>query len=198
MGSISHFASRKSRLFRGLNHEPSQPSTPRHNVFLICWIVYTIFWTPWILREHFPALTLIERGTLNVERYLGWTDDIFPTASHRAFINNNPGASLTGAIPLFLLRPALRSLEQWNRNVTPAPVRADDGEILSRALRERREFYLLAVAFLTVALAMAPATAGVMAYLAIRLRQHGATEPGQRPLPCCAASALPSYSAQEA
>ena len=112
MDSISHFARRTSRLFRGLNHEPGQLSTPRHNVFLICWIVYTIFWTPWILREHFPALTLIEQGTLNVERYLGWTDDIFPTAPHRAFINNNPGASLTGAIPLFLLRHSRSRTEE--------------------------------------------------------------------------------------
>ena len=147
---------------------------PATNVFLICWIIYSIFWTPWILREHFPVLTLIEQGTLNVDRYRGWTEDIFPCTPSRAFINNNPGASLTGAIPLWALRPALRSLERWNRSVTPPRARADDGEIFGRAVRERREFYLLAIAFLTVALAMAPLTAGVMACLAMRLQQHGA------------------------
>ena len=40
-------------------------------------------------------------------RYLGWSEDIFRSPSGGAFINNNPGASLTAAIPLFLLRPLL-------------------------------------------------------------------------------------------
>jgi len=75
-------------------------------VFFTCWITFTVFWTPYIVREHFPAIPLAESGTLNVQRFLGYTDDIFPSAPGRAFINNNPGASITGAVPLFVLRPS--------------------------------------------------------------------------------------------
>jgi hypothetical protein len=75
------------------------------NVFLICWIIYSIFWTPWILREHFPVVTLVEQGTLNVDRYRGWAQDhLFPTGrvarcltGHTRF-HQQPGAPLTGAI----------------------------------------------------------------------------------------------------
>jgi hypothetical protein len=83
-------------------------------VCFTCWITYTVFWTPYIVREHFPAITLAQSGTLNVQRFLGYTDDIFPSGPGRAFINNNPGASITGAIPLFILRPVLNRVETWN------------------------------------------------------------------------------------
>ena len=76
-------------------------------VFFTCWLFYTVFWTPFVLREHFPALALAEEGTLNVHRYIGWTDDIFAGPRGGAYINNNPGASLAGAVPLILLRPIL-------------------------------------------------------------------------------------------
>jgi hypothetical protein len=119
---------------------PSQPATrrssatSRHKCFLICGIIYSIFQTPWILRE--PSSS--EGGS---------AEGVFPNAPsrallngpHRAFTNNNPGASLTGAIPLWALRTALRSLERWNRSVTPAL--AEDDESFARAVRERRESY---------------------------------------------------------
>jgi hypothetical protein len=149
-------------------------------VFLTCWLVYSFFWTPYIVREHFPALALAERGSLNVERYTGWTDDIFPGPKGGAFINNNPGASLTGAIPLVLLHPLLTRLDEWNRTL-PRPVRqADDGEVFWRTLSEGRGFYYLLVGFLTVALAMAPITAGTAAFLCARLIEAG--------VPCVAAA----------
>src|SRR5215471_20287709 len=95
---------------------PPAPTNLAWRVFFTCWLVYTVFWTPYIVREHFPALTLLERGTLNVEPYLDWTEDIFRGPNGGAFINNNPGASLAGAIPLMLLRPALVALDRWNQS----------------------------------------------------------------------------------
>jgi hypothetical protein len=147
-------------------------------VFLTCWLIYTAFWTPYIVREHFPAAALSERGSLNVESYLGWSDDIFLGPKGRgpqsgAYINNNPGASLAGAVPLILLRPLLRAIERWNEIRPPAILRDSSDPILVLAVATRREFYLLAIAFLTVALVMAPATAGVLAYLCSRLREAG-------------------------
>jgi hypothetical protein len=145
-------------------------------VFFTCWITFTVFWTPYIVREHFPAITLAESGTLNVQRFLGYTDDIFPSAPGRAFINNNPGASITGAVPLFVLRPILTRVEAWNLRQPPPPIPAnDEGEFFWRTVRERLQFYFLLVAFLTVALVMAPVTAGTAAFLCARLQAFGIT-----------------------
>lgn len=141
-------------------------------VFLTCWAVYTVFWTPYVAREHFPAITLVERGSLDVAPYLGWTDDIFRGPNGGAYINNNPGASLTGAIPLRLLRPLLVRVDAWNRGL-PRPGRRTNEELFQRTLDEGRAFYFLLIAFLTVTLVMAPATAGTAAYLCSRLSAGG-------------------------
>ena len=143
-------------------------------VFLVCWLVYPVFWAPYIIREHFPAMTMAEQGTLNVERYLGWTEDIFPGPVKGAFINNNPGASLTGAIPLVLLRPVLARVDAWNqRQPRPRRREPDEGELFWRAVREGRGCYFLLVTLLTAAAVMAPATAGMLAYLCSRLIEAG-------------------------
>ena len=142
-------------------------------VFLTCWLVYSVFWTPYIVREHFPAVALAERGTLNVERYVGWTDDIFVGPRGGAYINNNPGASVTGAIPLILLRPLLTRVDAWNQQLPRPSQQANDGEMFWRTLYAGRGLYFLLVAFLTVALVMAPITAATAAWMCSRLIEAG-------------------------
>jgi hypothetical protein len=134
--------------------------------------VYTVFWTPYIVREHFPVMAPAESGSLDVQRYLGWSEDIFrdPRGAH---INNNPGASLTGAIPLLLLRPVLVRVDEWNQKL-PRPVRkstSDEGELFWRTAAEGGALCFLLVAFVTVAMVMAPATSGTAAYLCSRLTE---------------------------
>jgi hypothetical protein len=142
-------------------------------VFFTCWITYTVFWTPYIVREHFPAITLADSGTLNVQRFLGYTPDIFPSASGGAFINNNPGASITGAIPLFFCRPLISRVKAWNLQQPRPPIPPNDGEFFWRTVREGLQYYFLLIAFLTVALAMAPITAGTAAFFCARLQTFG-------------------------
>jgi hypothetical protein len=135
--------------------------------------VYTVFWAPYIVREHFPAISLFERGTLNVEPYLGWSEDIFRGPNGGAFINNNPGASLVGAIPMLLLRPLLSAIDRWNQHHPTTKPPPGDEPIVSWAVAARREYFFLAVAFVTVALAMAPATAFTAWYLYSRFSDVG-------------------------
>jgi hypothetical protein len=143
-------------------------------VFLTCWLVYTAFWTPYIVREHFPAMTLADRGTLNVEPYIGWTEDIFRAPNLGAYINNNPGASLAGAVPLVLLRPWLKAVDEWNQRRPRVIVTSrGEGETFVRMAAEGRELYFLLVAFITVALVMAPVTGATVAYLCSRLIAAG-------------------------
>jgi hypothetical protein len=141
-------------------------------VFLTGWLVYSFFWTPYLIREHFPVLSLLENGSVNVERYVGWTDDIFRSPAGGAYINNNPGASLTAALPLLVFQPLLLRADHWNPGPPPTTSR-DDGELFWRTLHEGRAFYFLLVEFLTVALVMAPLTAATAAYLCRSLIQSG-------------------------
>jgi len=142
-------------------------------VFFTCWLVYTVLWAPYIVREHFPAIALAERGSMNVDWYLGWTPDIFQGPRGGAYINNNPGASLTAAIPLLLLRPVLTRVDEWNQKL-PRPTRkGEEGDLFWRTVSEGRALYFLLIGFLTVALVMAPATAGTAAYLCSRLAEAG-------------------------
>ena len=141
-------------------------------VFFTCWITYTVFWSPYIVREHFPAITLADSGSLNVQRFLGYTPDIFPS-SRGAFINNNPGASITGAIPLFVLRPLVARVTAWNLRQPHPLIRANVGEFFWRTVREGLQYYFLLIAFLTVALVMAPVTAGTAAFFCARLQAFG-------------------------
>jgi hypothetical protein len=76
-------------------------------LFLTAWIVYSAHFATDIVREHYPAFALGERGTLSVDHYLGLHPDLFAIEGRGVFINNNPGASLVGAIPYALFRPAI-------------------------------------------------------------------------------------------
>ncbi|MGD0629630.1 MAG: hypothetical protein ABR987_09765 [Terracidiphilus sp.] len=142
-------------------------------VFLTCWVLYTVSWTPWIVREHFPAITLAESGQLDVARYRDWTEDIFSGPHGGAYINNNPGASLAGAVPLLLLRPILARVDAWNQQLPRHIPQNPDDPILLRMAAEGRTFYFLLVAFVTVALLMAPATAFAIALLCKRMIEAG-------------------------
>jgi hypothetical protein len=146
--------------------------SPAKRVFLTCWLVFAAFWAPFIVREHFPALSLMEDGSLNVERYVDWSEDIFRAAGG-AYINNNPGASLTGALVLIPMRPLLTAVERWNLTLPRAAARPDEEESFWGKRAAGRVFYFLLVGFLTVALVMAPATAATAAYLCSRLTQAG-------------------------
>ena len=76
-------------------------------LFLTAWVVYSAHFATDIVREHYPAFTLAESGTLRVDEYLGLHPDLFAVDGRGAFINNNPGASLLGAVPYAVFRPAI-------------------------------------------------------------------------------------------
>lgn len=143
-------------------------------VFVTCWVVYSLHWTPHFPRELFPALTLAEQGTLNVEQFAEWSPDIFRGPRGGAYINNNPGASLVGAIPLVVARPILHVIERWNQTEPPPIVSKDlESWLYRRAVAERREWYFLAICFVSVAGLMAPLSALTAAALALLLVSGG-------------------------
>jgi hypothetical protein len=93
-------------------------------LFAACWLVYTLHFATNTVREIYPALTLGDRLSLDVSEYLGMHSDIFEVPGRGAFINNNPGASILGAIPYVLARPIIdriTELVRERRAAAPEP-----------------------------------------------------------------------------
>jgi len=142
-------------------------------VFVTCWLVYTAYFTPYIVREHFPAITLAESGAFNVERFLGWTEDIFAGPRGGAYINNNPGASIAGAVPLMLAKPLLDAAKRRDRGRPPGMPPTGPPDMVTLIVAHRQEMYFMLVALVTVAGLMAPVSAATAALLSSRLMQAG-------------------------
>lgn len=74
---------------------------------LTVWLVYCVHFAPNVVRETYLAITLGEHFSVRVDEYLGLHPDLFEIPGRGAYINNNPGASMLGAIPYAMARPAI-------------------------------------------------------------------------------------------
>jgi hypothetical protein len=70
-------------------------------------MVYALHFATNIVREIYPALSLGEQLSFDVSEYTGLHPDIFEIPGRGTFINNNPGASILGAIPYAIARPII-------------------------------------------------------------------------------------------
>ena len=154
-------------------------------LFASCWIVLTLHFATNIAREHYPAMTLAEHGTLTVDEYVGLHPDIFVAPNGRAYINNNPGVSMLAAVPLFLARPALTAAADYGRRQAAASAGRVSAEYddprpnrqrFYRQVRERGlDIKFGVVSAVTSAFFMAPLTAlaGVVFYDVLRALRLG-------------------------
>ncbi len=138
-------------------------------VFITCWLIFVLHFATNTVREIYPALSLGDHLSFDVTEYAGLHPDIFEIPGRGTFINNNPGASIIGAIPYTLLRPVTDRIVarvQAGRANAPQPKEAKFDTIYPMAqefLQKSRErgfdvkFGLAAAE--TQALAMAPISA---------------------------------------
>ena len=70
-------------------------------------MLYVLHFATNTVREIYPALSLGDHLSFDVSEYVGFHPDIFEIPGRGAFINNNPGASILGAIPYALMRPLI-------------------------------------------------------------------------------------------
>ena len=109
-------------------------------IFLTCWLVFTLHFATNTVREIFPALTLGDHLSFDVSEYNGLHTDTFELPGRGSFINNNPGASMIGAIPYTLFRPITdRIVDSIQRSRAENP-QADPQEYAS-IYPMAREFY---------------------------------------------------------
>lgn len=87
----------------------------RVRIFLVCWILFSVFFATNVVREHYPAFTLIERGDFVCDRYAGFHADIFQHTDGHWYVGNNVLGSVIAAVPLFAFDPVLDSLEAYSR-----------------------------------------------------------------------------------
>jgi hypothetical protein len=138
-------------------------------LFLSVWFVLVLHFATNIAREHYPAITLAEHGTLAVDEYLDLHPDLFVAPTGRIVINNPPGASILAAVPLVIGRPALSLAETYAKRRLP-PNAAETSATYHDPRPNRQRFFRLArqrgldlkfgvVAALTAAGLMAPMTA---------------------------------------
>ena len=76
-------------------------------IFLSLWVVYCAHFATDFVREHFLVVSMVERGTFQLDPYAGMHPDIFQTPDGHSYHGANPGISMLGAIPYFVLRPVV-------------------------------------------------------------------------------------------
>ncbi len=87
----------------------------RVRLFLASWILFAVHAGTNVVREFYPAFSLIEHGSLRVDDYLGFDPDIFRHTNGHAYIGNNVAASYITAIPLLVFRPLLTTLDRYEK-----------------------------------------------------------------------------------
>lgn len=155
----------------------------RVRIFLVAWLVYSVNFATNVVREHYPAFTIAERGTFRVDEYQGFHADIFVHRDGHSVIGNQVLVSVLAAIPLFVFDPALDWLEARSKEkiaregVTNTEYRVPDKPNrvnFFRLVKERGlDLRFGAVTFITTAFFMAPLTAAFLAYFYGVLRRRG-------------------------
>lgn len=88
----------------------------RWRLFLTVWIVYTVHFATNVVREHYPAFSLVDHLSLEVDEYLGFHADIFQHRDGHSYVGNNVAVSVLAAIPLLVFDPVLDALERYSAN----------------------------------------------------------------------------------
>jgi hypothetical protein len=76
-------------------------------VFVSLWIIFCVHWATDFVREHFLVLSIVERHTFALDGFEDLHPDIFVHTDGHSYHGANPGISMVGAIPYFLLAPVV-------------------------------------------------------------------------------------------
>jgi hypothetical protein len=82
-------------------------------LFLTCWLVYFLHFSPFVSRELYLTISLAERHTVHVDDYIGMHPDLFVLEGRGSFMGGNPGASILAAIPYALALPVVDKLAPY-------------------------------------------------------------------------------------
>jgi hypothetical protein len=155
----------------------------RWRIFLITWMVFAVHFATNVVREHYPAFTLAEHGTFQVDEYQGFHSDIFVHRDGHSYVGNNVIVSVLAAVPLFVFDPLLDAIERYSKAKLDASGTPPDGAYRTDKPM-RREFFKLvterglelrfgAATVITSAFFMAPFSALIVVLMFSVLRARG-------------------------
>ncbi len=81
-------------------------------IFLVCWVVFAAHFATNVVREHYPAFSILEDGDLKLDEYADFHADIFKHTDGHYYIGNQITGSLPAVPVLALFGPLLDALEQ--------------------------------------------------------------------------------------
>lgn len=145
----------------------------RWRLFIVLWVVFSVHFATNVVREHYPAFSLIDHGTFRVDEYQGFHSDIFVHTDGHSVIGNQVLVSVLAAVPLCIFDPVLdalerRSLEKIAREgVKDADYRIDKPNRVNffRLVKERGlDLRFGAATAVTTIFFMAPLTAAFLVF----------------------------------
>lgn len=151
-------------------------------LFLTCWILISLHFATNVVREHYPAFSLVEHGTFQLDDYAGLHPDIFEHTDGHHYVGNQVAGSVIAAVPLLLFEPLLDELEAVRKREladgeipdvsydTEYPLRAE----FFRKVKERGlDLRFGAATAVTTVFLMAPLCAGMAVLLLVVLIGRG-------------------------
>ncbi len=137
-------------------------------LFLTCWVVYCLHFATDFAREHFLVARMVEQHTFTLDPYYGMHPDIFQLPNGHAYHGANPGISMLGAIPYFILHPVVEAVVAGELEARAA--RGDTSAVYNDPRPARQEFYRTArshgwdirfglIGLITMVFCMAPISA---------------------------------------
>jgi len=155
-------------------------------IFLTCWVIFSLFFATNVVREHYPAFSLIERGDWVCDDYAGFHADIFEHTDGHWYVGNNVLGSLIAAVPLALFDPLLDRLEAYSKrqlaeNPEPPDTSYDTKYPLRREMFRKVKLAGLDLRFgastvITSVFLMAPLSGLLVVLMFHLLRQRGVEE----------------------
>lgn len=108
-------------------------------LFLTCWIVFSLHFATNVVREHYPAFSMIEDGDLVLDEYAHFHDDIFEHIDGHWYIGNQVAGGTIAAVPLVVFDPLLDYLQEIRVAQGPAP--SADAGAYETPYPKRAEFF---------------------------------------------------------
>lgn len=135
-------------------------------LFLTCWVIYMLHFSPYVYRELYLTLSIAEKHTIRVDEYVDLHPDLFFMPGRGGFLGHNPGTSILSAVPYWLSLPLVNRVAPVRPPKQGEQVSADydnpysDRQEFYRKVRERGlDKHLGAAAAITACFFMAPLTA---------------------------------------
>ena len=99
-------------------------------LFLSLWLVFCLHWATDFVREHFLVVSIVDDHTFALDDFAGLHPDIFIHTDGHAYHGANPGISMLGAVPYFVLSPLVDRVVARELAARPAEGAVAELEVL--------------------------------------------------------------------